>query len=57
MKKKLPIIVFIAAIILCACGKKQEDNSLNFPKTTWEMGMDEVMSAWGGRKESRYQAF
>ncbi len=51
MKKKLPIIVFIAAIVLCACGKKQEDNSLNFPKTTWEMGMDEVMSAWGAKKE------
>lgn len=51
MKKKLSIVIFIAAIFLCSCENKQENSSLNFPKTTWEMGMDEVMGAWGAEKE------
>lgn len=51
MKRKLWSAVFVVATLICSCGKKLENNSLDFPKTSWEMDMDEVLEALGEEKE------
>lgn len=45
--KKYAILTISVAMLLCSCGKKEESRNLVFPKTTWDMGMDEIVDAWG----------
>ncbi|MCI8966717.1 MAG: hypothetical protein HFH75_03885 [Lachnospiraceae bacterium] len=44
--KKYGIITFLIALVLCSCAPNKVNEKLEFPKTTWDMSMDEVMEAW-----------
>ncbi len=44
--KKYGIITFLMALVLCSCTPNKVNEKLEFPKTTWDMSMDEAMEAW-----------
>ena len=50
--KKYAAIALIAAVMLCSCGKKEKNEKLEFPRTTWDMSMEEAMDAWGVTEET-----
>lgn len=43
--KKYIIAVLFTSVALCSCGKNDKDVDLVFPKTTWNMGKEEIMDA------------
>lgn len=46
--KKYSIITFslLMIILLCSCASDKVNENLEFPKTTWDMGREEIMKAW-----------
>ncbi|MDE6920236.1 MAG: hypothetical protein K2P89_10100, partial [Lachnospiraceae bacterium] len=44
--KKYSIIPFLIVILLCSCTSNKINKNLEFPKTTWDMGREEIMKAW-----------
>lgn len=51
MKKHI-VTAFIAAAMLSSCGIKEANENLEFPRTTWDMSMEEAMDAWGVTEET-----
>lgn len=53
MKKRVfaTTLFLVLIIILCSCGGKEGDGSLEFPKTKWGMTRAEVLEAYGIERE------
>lgn len=51
MKKVVFILILVAVVFLCSCGKKEDIDRLVLPKTTWGMSVQEVLDAYGITKE------
>ncbi len=45
MKKWMIFILLVSSLFLCSCGKKEAPTTLEFPGTTWEMSIKEVIDA------------
>lgn len=45
MKKSAVFILFISFLFLCSCGKKESYADVEFPGTTWQMNIREVIDA------------
>ena len=44
--KKYSIITLLMIVLLCSCTSDKFNEDLEFPKTTWDMGREEIMKAW-----------
>lgn len=53
MKKRafVTTLFLVLTIILCSCGEKEGDGSLEFPKTKWGMTRAEVLEAYDMERE------
>lgn len=51
--KKIAFLLALVMVIpwLCSCGRKAQTTSIEFPKTTWGMSMEETVNAFGIKKE------
>lgn len=43
--KRMIFFVLVFSFFLCSCSRKQSDIKLEFPGTSWGMGMREVQDA------------
>ena len=43
--KRMTFFVLVFSFFLCSCSQKQSDTKLEFPGTSWGMGMREVQDA------------
>lgn len=51
--KRTVLIMFLIILLslLCACHKTENPDNLEFPKTTWDMNMEEVLDSYGITKK------
>lgn len=45
MKKWMVFVLIVSSLFLCSCGKKEAPTMLEFPGTTWEMSIKELIDA------------
>lgn len=50
--KKYAAIALMAVAMLCSCGRKEKNENLEFPRTTWDMSREEAMDAWDVTEET-----
>lgn len=51
LRKISLLFILICIMTFGACGKSDIEKNLEFPKTTWEMTLEEVMEAYGISKD------